>query len=288
MAEPVSVLMSVYHRETPAFLREALDSILTEQTRLPAEFVLVCDGPLTPGLEDVIAHFQARFPDVLKICRLEKNQGLGEALRFGLTRCTYDLVARADSDDIWVPDRLEAQINFLKAHPEISIAGGYIDEFREDPAQPFRLRTVPLSPHAIARMLKSRCPMNHTTVIFRRKDVEEAGSYRRIADEEDYDLWIRAVAHGKKLGNLDRVLVHVRVGNGMAGRRGNRARIESWRVMNAYMLRRGMINRLEYCRNMASIRLFTAMPAWTRELLYRTVLRRRAVPPPEKRERNAP
>ena len=275
MTEPVSVLMSVYYRETPAFLTEALDSILINQTRAPAEFVLVCDGPLTPELDAVIAGYQSRFPEILKVCRLETNQGLGEALRFGLTRCTCDLVARADSDDLWVPDRLETQIRFMEAHPEISISGGYIDEFREDPGQPFRLRTVPLLPRDTAKMLKSRCPMNHTTVIFRRMDVEEVGSYRKIADEEDYDLWIRAVAHGKKLGNLDRVLVHVRVGNGMAGRRGNRARIESWRVMNAYMLRHGMINRLEYWRNMAAVRLFIYMPSWGREFLYRTILRRR-------------
>ena len=69
-----SVLMSVYHKENPEYLRAAIDSILC-QTVKPAQVVLVCDGPLTPELDDIINGFGNK----LEVLRLDENMGLGKA-----------------------------------------------------------------------------------------------------------------------------------------------------------------------------------------------------------------
>ena len=98
-----SVLMSVYYKERPEQLRESLDSVFS-QTLLPTEVVLVEDGPLTPGLYNEIERFKSACPQ-LKVVRLHENGGLGKALNEGLKHCSYDLVARMDSDDICFPDR---------------------------------------------------------------------------------------------------------------------------------------------------------------------------------------
>ena len=89
-----SVLMSIYSKENPAFFDLSLNSILCEQTIIPNEFVLVCDGPLNEELEKVIEKYLTLYPDILKIYRLEENGGLGEALQYGLTKCSKQETVR--------------------------------------------------------------------------------------------------------------------------------------------------------------------------------------------------
>ena len=125
-----SVLMSIYSKENPAFFDLSLNSILCDQTIIPNEFVLVCDGPLNEELEKVMEKYLILYPDILKIYRLEENGGLGEALQYGLTKCSNELVARADSDDICVNNRFEIQLKYFEEHPETDILGGNINEFQ--------------------------------------------------------------------------------------------------------------------------------------------------------------
>ena len=107
-----SVLISVYAREQSDYLRSALHSVF-EQTVPPTEVVLVEDGPLTTELEAVITDFCEKY-NTLKIVKLAKNMGLGNALNIGLSACTYDLVARMDSDDLSLPNRFEAQLKVFE------------------------------------------------------------------------------------------------------------------------------------------------------------------------------
>lgn len=269
-----SVLMSVYQREEPEFLAAALKSNLTDQSRLPDEMILVCDGPLTEMLDEVIRQFAERYPEILKVFRLPQNGGLGKALNYGLEQCRYEWVARSDSDDICDSRRFETQLNYLQQHPEIDILGTCIDEFDTDWERPLRKKQMPLLHAEITKMAKSRNPINHMTVIFRKAAVLEAGSYQHLPLMEDYYLWVRAIYGGARLANVDQVLVHARVGNGMAHRRGNRSQISSRKELNEYMLRHGMINRTEAARNMAYIIGFTCCPDWMREFVYNRLLRR--------------
>ena len=101
-----SVLMSVYHKEKPEYLRQAIESIQS-QTLPTDDFVLVCDGPLNPELDAVIVTKQQEMGDSLNVVRLAKNGGLGNALNEGIKHCKNELVARMDSDDIAYPDRCE-------------------------------------------------------------------------------------------------------------------------------------------------------------------------------------
>lgn len=89
-SEKFSVLMAVYIKENPAFFDLSLKSNLDDQTRKPDEFILVCDGPLTIELNQVISKYQEKYPDFLRVFRTEKNQGLGEALNYGLSKCSHD------------------------------------------------------------------------------------------------------------------------------------------------------------------------------------------------------
>ena len=269
-----SVLLSVYSKEQGHFFDAALDSILIHQTRKPDELVLICDGPLTEELDAVVEKYTVLFPDIVKVYRLETNQGLGAALNYGLSKSSYEWIARADSDDICVENRFETQIAYLQEHPEIDIVSGYIEEFRENPQTPERLKTLPTQHSDIAKMAKKRNPINHMAVMFRKAAIMDAGSYLPLPYVEDYYLWVRAIAHGAKLANIGQILVHVRIGNGMEARRGNTQQIAGWYVINCFMLQHCMVNYFSFFVNMISICIFVYTPAKFKSLLYKFFLRR--------------
>jgi len=213
-----SVLMSVYAREKPQYLNDALNSVFA-QTLKAAQVVLVKDGPLTKELDETIDSFVARY-DTLHVVALPKNVGLGAALNAGLDSCEHDLVARMDTDDIAEPFRFERQIQQFLDNPKLSLVGSSVAEFESDPYKIERTRTVPTKHEEILRQFAQRCPINHPTVVFKKAAVLDAGGYNAEFMQEDYYLWGRLLAKGYIFENLDVSLVRMRCGAGLYGRRG--------------------------------------------------------------------
>lgn len=211
-----SVLMSVYINEKPNNLREAIDSML-HQTIAPSDFVIVCDGPLTEGLNAVLDEYTNAHPGLFQIIRLSENQHLGNALKEGLPLCRYNLVARMDSDDISLPDRMEKLLPLFE-NEKIAVVGGQIQEFSNSDPSVNTVRVVPLEHDDIVKMIKSRNPMNHVTTVFRKDYVAAVGSYIEIQRFEDFWLWARLILAGYELRNIDAVCVRVRT-DGMFQRR---------------------------------------------------------------------
>jgi len=262
-----SVLISVYDKENPAYLKAALESIWNEQTLRPSEIVLVKDGDLTPELDWVIDQFQATAP--VKICKLDKNGGLGTALAKGLNLCSNELVARMDSDDISFPDRFEKQIKLMKERPELDISGTNIAEFKHYENQICSNRRMPSQFSEIKRFAKMRNPLNHMTVLFKKSAVIGAGNYKPFFGYEDYYLWIRMLRNGYMIGNIPENLVSVRVGNDMFARRqGVRFFIQEFRLQKE-MLQMNFLNIWEYFRNIL-LRAFPRLfPLWGIKLVYK-------------------
>ena len=109
-----TVLMSCYKNDNPDFLRAAIISSYEQQTLKPDEFVLIVDGPVSKNIDEVIYEFENKYGDIFKVHRLKENKGLGNALRIGVTICSYDYVVRMDADDISREDRFEKLIDCLK------------------------------------------------------------------------------------------------------------------------------------------------------------------------------
>lgn len=213
-----SLLMSVYQYDDAKFLEQALRSIEVNSIR-PADFVLVCDGKLTDELNDIIDDYANRL--AINIVRLSDNIGLGRALQVGVNHCQYEWVARFDADDICVLDRFAKQIAFIKQNPNVDVVGGQIIEFANDPDEiNTHKKTVPTKHEQIYDYAKSRNPMNHMTVMFKKSAVLAVGSYQHAPLYEDYDLWVRMLMKGFKFANIDEVVVHVRAGHNMYRRRG--------------------------------------------------------------------
>lgn len=263
-----SVLMSVYAREKPEYLRGCLNS-LAAQTLPADEIVLVFDGVLTPQLEETAADFQAALP--LHIVRLPENVGLGRALDAGLAACAHEWVFRMDSDDLARPDRFARQCAYIAAHPETDLLGGQIAEFADRPENAHAARTVPSDAAAIRAYAKTRNPFNHMTVAYTRSAVCAAGGYRHHLGMEDYNLWLRMLAQGAHAANLPDILVDARTGGAMLARRRGLAYARSeWQL---YRLKRrlGIQAALPalYC---ALLRLLPRLlPAFALRFVYRVL-----------------
>ena len=170
-----SVIMSIYKSDVPDYVRIALDSILN-QTLLPNEIVIVGDGPVPAPLEQVIRDVQSsisgsNLPVEVNYLPQEKNQGLGEALRIAVENAKYDYLARMDSADICMPERFEKQMCCFEEDPDLSIVGGMITEFVDSPDNVVDKRVLPLDDEGIKRFMRSRCGVNHVTVIFKKADL---------------------------------------------------------------------------------------------------------------------
>lgn len=214
-----SVLLPTYSGDEPIGLSEALESVVT-QTCSPDEILIVMDGDLTQELEAVVEEYVTEYPNMVEPLMLSERCRLGTALRRGVEAASNELIARQDADDLSVPDRFERQISFLDANPEVDVVGGSVEEFDENMSRTIGKREVPTTHDEIRRMARFRCPMNHMTVVFRRKSVLDAGNYRDTDPMEDYDLWIRMLMNGARFANLPEVLSKVRAGTEMYHRRG--------------------------------------------------------------------
>ncbi len=168
--ENYSVLMSVYYKEKPEYLRQAMDSMI-HQTVPTDDFVLVCDGPLTADLDAVIAEKQQELGTILNVVRLEKNGGLGNALNEGIKHCRHELIARMDSDDISYPDRCEKQMKLFEKHPEYDVISGTVVEFNEKQKKSKIQKKVPENQREILNYSKRRNPVNHPCVMYKKDAV---------------------------------------------------------------------------------------------------------------------
>lgn len=222
-----SVLLSIYKNEKPHFLHESLNSITELQILKPNEIILVKDGLLTEELDEVILFWENEYPNIIKVISLDKNIGLGKALNEGLKYCSHTWVFRMDTDDIIVSDRFLKQITFIKDNPNTALLGSGVKEFNPLQTVSLGYKSVPTTLVEIKNYLKKRNPFNHMTLAFKKEDILEVGGYQHHLYMEDYNLWLRVIAAGFKVANIDEPLVKVRAGDSMVSRRKGLSYIKS-------------------------------------------------------------
>lgn len=266
-----SVLLSLYAKENPAFLKQSLDSVFT-QTLLPTEVVLVEDGPLTDELKSVVLDYKCRYPN-FKVVTLEHNQGLGKALNEGLKHCSYDLIARMDTDDISKPDRFRKQYDLFQKHPEIDVCGSWIDEFLDCTNNVKSIRKLPEFHIDIQSYAKSRNPVNHPVVMFRKSAVLAAGGYQHFPLFEDYYLWLRMLKNGAIFYNIQESLLYFRISPDMFKRRGGwKYAIDEFRFIKV-MLNMNIITYRQFVLNVITRFPVRIAPNQVRSWLYKKLLR---------------
>ena len=270
-----SIITSVYKNDNPEYVRAALDSMLVNQSVKPTEIVLVQDGPVPYELSRLLIEYMDNYGDVLHVIKLDKNGGLGNALKLGVENAKYDIIARMDSDDICLPDRFVKQIAYLEAHPECDIVGGQMTEFIGEPNNIVGKRVVPLTNEEIYKYMKRRCAMNHVTVMFRKEAVIKAGNYQDWFWNEDYYLWVRMMMKNCVFANIPDVSVNVRSGADQYARRGGKKYFDSEIGIKKLMLQNGMISKKDYFVNYVERFIIQRMmPNIVRGWVFRTFARK--------------
>jgi putative UDP-galactose--lipooligosaccharide galactosyltransferase len=273
MYENFSVGMSVYKNDNPNDFIDSVNSVVN-QTVAPSEIVLIQDGPVSENLSNAIVKLQDMFP-ILNVIKLSENIGHAGARQAAMNAASNELVAIMDADDISVPNRFELQLQAFALHPEASVVGGQISEFIENKENVVGERIVPLEDSEIKTYLKSRCPMNLVTVMYRKKDVKAVGGFMDWYCEEDYYLWLRLAQAGYKFYNIDENLVNVRVGKEMYQRRGGWRYFKSEARLQWYMFRNGIISFPRYSYNtLGRLAVQVMMPNKLRGFIFQKLFRK--------------
>ena len=192
----VSVIMAVRNGER--FVRQAIESVLAQDYR-PLEIILI-DGQS----EDRTAEIVRAYPDIHYI--YQENRGVANAYNLGVKAAQGEFVSFLSHDDLWMPNKLNVQVNYLIAHPEIEYTV-VATRFFLEPGCAFpidELRSDILEGHRVIRMME--------VLLTRRNVFERVGVFDpTLSTAEDIDWYARADDMGVPMGMIDQVLVQKRI-----------------------------------------------------------------------------
>lgn len=267
-----SVLMSLYIKEKAEYFDECMQSVL-RQSILPSEIIIVFDGPITDELRTLVKRYKYNYTGLIKTVENKENKDLGLALADGVPACTYELIARMDTDDIAREDRFEKQLHMFMMDPELDICGSHIIEFEGSIDNVLSKRKVPLTHKEIAEYQKQRSAFNHMTVMYKKSTVLRAGNYEHCPLMEDDMMWIRMLIAGAKCANIDDYLVYARTGYAMIERRGGWSYFKKYRNGRKKILETGYINEFVYLYTVGVQMIVALMPKKLRLLVFTKLLR---------------
>jgi glycosyltransferase involved in cell wall biosynthesis len=208
----VSVIIPAYG--VSQFIAETLDSVFA-QTFSDFEVILVNDGsPDTPELEKALEPYLHRIVYIR-----QERRGVAAARNTALREAKGLYVAFLDGDDLWTPDALAVQLEFLNLTPELD--GVWGDAFLfGDPLLEGR-RQMDLSPSAppvtLESLLGEQCVPITSCVVCRTQAVLDAGLFvEGITFGQDFDLWVRMVRGGKRFGFHRKIVGRRRIHPGSA------------------------------------------------------------------------
>ena len=263
-----TVLMAVYYRCDAALFDRALSSVYAN-TLQPDEVLLVVDGPVPELVESVIARYSIEYG--MRVLRLPVNTGLANALNQGLSHISPAWVARADQDDINLPQRFEQQARFISNLGMVDIVGSAILEVDTDGTR-IAARYVPMDHASIVRYSRRRNPFNHMTVIFRLASVRAVGGYPEIM-AQDYGLWALLLGHGCVAANVPEILVHATAGRDMYRRRGGLSNVRSEIPLQRLLVSNGLKSPIAGLVHGLGRAAVSMLPNGMRKLVYEKLLR---------------
>lgn len=267
-----SVLLSVYKSERPEWLAIALDSMFAQSVK-PSEVILVQDGPLTQKLYSVISKFQDKYPEAFKTVPLEKNMGLGLALREGVLACSNEYIARMDTDDYSVPTRIQEEFDVM-FEKKVDMVGCVIDEFIGTIDNVVSHRMLPETSEQIEKFAKKRTPIAHPSVLFKRSQIIACGNYEDCYLAEDFAIFVNLLRYGAKGYNIQKPLVFMRVSEDFYKRRGGWKYLKAMLKFNKKLLEIGWFRYRDFFVRSAMNCTVCLMPNAIRNFIYKKLLRK--------------
>ncbi len=203
--------MGIYNCEKT--LPAAVSSILNQTY---SDLCLVmCDDASTDGTYAVALDFQKRYPEKIILLRNAQNMGLAFSLNRCLEHAESPYIARMDADDESCPMRIEEEMAYLHAHPDVDCVGTLLVVFDEHGEHGVRAQAEFPNAAGIVR----RMPFFHPTIVMKKTVYDTLGGYTVAPDTvraEDADLWFRFFAAGFRGYVLQKPLYRYRVSENAA------------------------------------------------------------------------
>lgn len=194
--------MSAYNSEV--YLAQAIESVLA-QTFPDWELIIINDGSSDQTASILNSYRDSR----LRAIHNPQNIGLTKSLNIGLRASQSPYVARLDSDDISLPDRLEKQYQFMETHPEVWLVAALAKLVDKD-STTFDYRKTPTDRDELRFVLTFSNPLTHSSIFFRRQPILDLGGYNEnFRYAQDFDLYSRILEKGQ-IAALPEVLVKYR------------------------------------------------------------------------------
>lgn len=202
--EKISVVIPTYNRSHS--IVKAVGSVLNQT--YPVSEVIVADDCSQDNTEEVLRQLNDRR---VRYCRLPENRGAGGARNFGVQQAEYDLIAFHDSDDVWVKDKIEKQMGYLKMHPDCGlIYCAYVMQLAFDNRHivPDMNRESGLEGHILPDLLFQNT-VGAPTVFMEKAVFDAVGGFdESMRSLEDWDFAIR-VAKEYPIGFVPEALMEV-------------------------------------------------------------------------------
>ncbi|MCI8661457.1 MAG: glycosyltransferase [Lachnospiraceae bacterium] len=206
----VSVLMSVFN-EPVGMLRESIDSIL-KQSYKEIEFIIVLDNPQNTLVFQLLKDYSSADGRIVLLVN-DKNIGLAMSLNRALSLATGEYVARMDADDISSLNRIEEEIRFLEEKSYDMVFSDRVDI--DENGKKLRLKEIEShSDKYIENVLPYNCIVNHPSILIKTNVIKELSGYRNFHASQDYDLWLRLLTSGYRIGCVPKPLIRYRIRQG--------------------------------------------------------------------------
>ena len=227
----VSVLIAVHHAINPIQVRVSIESIFL-QKNIPNQIIIIVDGSIGIELSEYLLHLSLKYNQIV-IFYLKKNKRFYYFLKYCLKKLNYELIARLDPDDIVVNNRFFEQKKEFDENQTLSICGSYAQETYKNNKK--KLLKKPSKDNEIKVSLKIKNPIIHSTVMFKKSDIQSIGGYPSIYKCQDYLLWIKCMENSLIFKNIDKVFVISKLDKSLMMRRDlNYFRFE--KIIYNYML----------------------------------------------------
>ena len=264
-----SLILTVYKNSSREDFERSLASMLS-QTIPPKEVLVVEDGPIRESLSRYIEE-QARIHE-LSVIKLEQNMGPALAAQKGIDAAQCELIARLDTDDEALPNRMEREIAFLRSNPEYVSVGALVQEISGDGSINAAVE-LPESFDEIKQFARRRCPCRQTTLLYRKTALDSIGGYRGLRVAEEWDLYNRFIEAGYKCYNIQEVLVKMNVNDDYYARRGGVRTLCRLVSFKTNMLLNHQTSFFDYLTSTAASIASCLLPNSIRTLMYIKFLR---------------
>ena len=224
MEPKVTFLISVYNTPEDQ-LKLAIESVLSQEYK--NYDVLIIDDGAKDNSVQIINNFKS---DKIRIIHNVQNLGLEKSLNKGIENISSKYIARMDTDDICLPNRLKKQVEFAEEHPEYSIISTTVNLFDENGIYGQTKKCGEIKKED----LLFGTPFIHPSMLIRTEDIKEVGGYPLFHRCEDYAMVMKMYSNGKKGYIMPEILLNYRMDKNGYNKRKMKDRFIECRVRKAF------------------------------------------------------